>query len=156
MAQFVVQRGFFSRYHAAMFRNPSPEAIREQLGRIETIAVVGFSPKPERASYRVAQAMQAAGYRVIPVRPALAEGLGEQAYPSLEALPLVPDLVDVFRAPEAVPAIVDSCIALGVKALWLQEGVIHEEAATKAAAAGLFVVMDRCLWKEYAAMQEKS
>lgn len=154
-AQFEAPSRLDRRYHASMFSNPSPAAIRALLKGIQTIAVVGFSPKPERASYRVAQAMQAAGYRVIPIRPGLAEGLGERAYPSLEALPWVPDLVDVFRAPEAVPAIVDSCIALGVKALWLQEGVIHEQAAAKAVEAGLFVVMDRCLWKEWAAMRDE-
>lgn len=94
--------------------------------------------------------MQQAGYRIIPVRPALERILGEPSYASLADLPEVPDLVDVFRAPEHVPEIVEACIALGVPALWLQEGVVHEEAAARAQAAGLTVVMDLCLLKEHA------
>jgi predicted CoA-binding protein len=81
------------------------------------------------------------------VRPLVGEVLGEKAYPDLESLPFVPDIVDVFRAPEYVPAIVESCIKLGVKNLWLQEGVVHEAAAQRAVEAGLTVVMDRCIWR---------
>jgi len=92
--------------------------------------------------------MQELGYRIIPVRPKVAEVLGEKAYPDLASVPDRIDLVDVFRAPEHVPALVDECIALGIKYLWLQDGVIHEEAARKAQAAGITVVMDMCLWRD--------
>jgi len=135
-----------------MFKNPAPEEIRAILRAVRTIAVVGFSPKPDRPSYNVARALQDFGYKVIPVRPLLAEGLGETAYASLRDLPAPPDLVDVFRAPDAVDAIVDDCIAIGAKRLWLQEGVINAAAAARAQAAGIAVVMDRCIWKEYRAL----
>ena len=135
-----------------MFENPSPGRIRELLLTVRTIAVLGLSNNPARPSYRVAQAMQGLGYRIVPVRPGQTEVLGEKAYASLSELPQAPDLVDVFRAPEHVPAIVDECIRLGVKALWLQEGVVHAEAAARAAAAGILVVMDRCVWKEHQAL----
>lgn len=134
-----------------MFRNPSPDDIRDLLRTVKTIAVVGFSPKPHRASHGVARAMQGFGYRIIPVRPGLAEGLGQQAYARLSDLPEVPDLVDVFRAPEHVAGIVDECIALHVRHLWLQEGVVDEAAARRASAAGMTVVMDRCILKDYVA-----
>lgn len=135
-----------------MFRNPSPDEIRALLREVKTIAVLGLSDNPARPSYHVAQALQGFGYRIVPVRPAQTEVLGEQAYASLAAVPMVPDLVDVFRAPEHVPGIVDECIAKGVRRLWLQEGVVHEAAAEKARAAGMTVVMDRCIYKEYVAL----
>ena len=135
-----------------MFKNPAPEEIRALLRAVKTIAVVGFSPKPDRPSYNVARALQDFGYKIIPVRPQLAEGLGEKAYASLRDLPAPPDLVDVFRAPDAVAAIVDDCIAIGAKRLWLQEGVVDAAAAARARAAGIAVVMDRCIWKEYRAL----
>ena len=115
---------------------------------IRNIAVVGLSANQERPSFRVASAMQALGYRIIPVRPKVVEVLGETAYPDLASVTQAIDLVDVFRAPEHVPEIVDACIALGVKYLWLQDGVIHEEAAQRAQAAGIVVVMDRCIWRD--------
>jgi uncharacterized protein len=129
--------------------NPGPDEIRQMLRSIHSIAVIGLSPKPTRPSFRVAQAMQSHGYRIIPVRPLVKEVLGEPAWPDLESLPFAVDLVDVFRAPEHVPAIVDSCIELGLPRLWLQDGVIHEEAAQRARAAGITVVMNRCLWRDY-------
>lgn len=132
-----------------MFQNPAPEKIRELLRQAKTIAVVGFSPKEDRPSYRVARAMQGLGYRIVPVRPLLAEGLGEKAYGRLADLPEIPDIVDVFRAADAVDEVVDECIAIGAKALWLQEGVVNEAAAERARAAGITVVMDRCIWKEH-------
>ena len=98
--------------------------------------------------------MQGFGYRIIPVRPAVDEVLGEKAYPDLYALPDTPDLVDVFRAPEHVMPIVDACIELGIKAIWLQDGVIDESAAKKAAEAGLTVVMDRCLYRDYVRLMQ--
>lgn len=137
-----------------MFTNPSPDEIRALLREVKTIAVLGLSDNPERPSYRVARALQGFGYRVIPVRPGQSEVLGEKAYASLADLFAVPDLVDVFRAPEHVPGIVDECIAKGVKELWLQEGVVNEAAAEKARAAGMTVVMDRCIWKEYVALMK--
>ncbi len=135
-----------------MFENPSRDEIRALLGAVKTIAVLGLSDNPERPSYRVAKALQGYGYRIVPVRPGQRQVLGETAYARLADLPEVPDLVDVFRAPEHVPGIVDECIALGVQRLWLQEGVVHEAAAEKARAAGMVVVMDRCTWKEYVAV----
>jgi predicted CoA-binding protein len=134
-----------------MFANPSADEIRALLGEIKTIAVLGLSDNPERPSYRVARAMQELGYRIVPVRPGQREVLGASAYATLAEVPDVPDLVDVFRASEHVPGIVDECIAKGVKRLWLQEGVVNEAAAEKARAAGITVVMDRCIWKEYRA-----
>lgn len=131
-----------------MFANPSLDDIRKLLLAVKTIAIVGYSPKPQRPSNEVARALQARGYRIIPVRPAISEGLGEKAYARISELPEVPDLVDVFRAPDAVDAIVDDCIALGVKNLWLQDGVINEAAALRAQAAGLLVVMDRCTLRD--------
>ena len=131
-----------------MFINPSLAEIRSLLQSAKTIAIVGYSSKPERPSHRVAAALQARGYRVIPVRPAISEGLGEKAYARVTDLIEVPDIVDVFRQPAAVDAIVDDCIALGVKNLWLQDGVINEAAALRAQAAGMTVVMDRCTLRD--------
>ncbi len=131
-----------------MFANPSLDEIRQLLSAIKSIAVVGYSPKPQRPSNEVAAALQARGYRIIPVRPGINEGLGEKAYACVKDLPEVPDLVDVFRAAEAVDAIVDDCIVLGVKNLWLQDGVINEPAALRARAAGMTVVMDRCTLRD--------
>ena len=135
-----------------MFQNPSSERIRDLLGSVKTIAVVGFSPKPHRASHGVARAMKTIGYRVIPVRPGIGEGLGEKAYARLADLPETPDLVDVFRASGHVAGIVEDCIALKVGKLWLQEGVVDETAAQRAVDAGITVVMDRCILKDYVAL----
>jgi predicted CoA-binding protein len=99
----------------------------------------------------VAQALQHFGYRIVPVRPALEEVLGERAVPDLHALPGPVDLVDVFRAPEHVDEIVDACIELKIPALWLQDGVVNEAAALRARAAGIWVVMDRCIYRDYLA-----
>ena len=133
---------------ANAFANPALDDIRALLQRVKTIAIVGYSPKPQRPSHGVAADLQARGYRIIPVRPAIADGLGEKAYARVRDLPLVPDLVDVFRQPAAVDEIVDDCIALGVKNLWLQDGVINEAAALRAQAAGMTVVMDRCTLRD--------
>jgi predicted CoA-binding protein len=132
------------------YSNLSPEEIRRLFHEVRNIAVVGLSPNPSRPSFRVAQSLQSRGYRIIPVRPATDEVLGEKAYPDLESLPELPDIVDVFRAPEHVPEIVDSCIKLGIKRIWLQDGVINEEAAQRARDAGIVVVMDRCMWRDCA------
>ncbi len=129
--------------------NPSPDLICQMLRHIHTIAVIGLSPNPARPSFRVASALQKLGYRIVPVRPLVQEVLGEKAYADLESIPCKVDLVDVFRAPQHIPAIVDSCIALDIPRLWLQEGVIHEEAAQRAQVAGITVVMDRCIWRDH-------
>jgi predicted CoA-binding protein len=129
--------------------NPSTEDICRLLSEVHSIAVVGLSPNASRPSFGVARALQSFGYRIFPVRPLVEEVLGEKAYPDLESLPELPDIVDVFRASEHVPAIVDSCIKLGIKRIWLQDGVIHEEAALRARQAGITVVMDRCMFRDY-------
>lgn len=136
-----------------MFLNPDPDEIRALLREVKTIAVFGLSDNPARPSFHVAQAMKNFGYRIIPVRPGQSEVLGEKAYATLAEVPGVPDIVDVFRAPEHVPGIVDECIAKGVRRLWLQEGVVDEAAAEKARVAGITVVMDRCIYKEYVALR---
>ena len=124
--------------------NPDDEALRELLAGARTIALIGASPKPARPSHGVMRYLQEAGYEVIPVRPGGGEVLGAACVDSLADLAEPPDLVDVFRAPEHVPEIVDAALACGAKALWLQDGVIHLEAAQRARDAGLSVVMDDC------------
>ncbi|MEX2263512.1 MAG: CoA-binding protein [Bryobacteraceae bacterium] len=114
-----------------------------------TIAVVGLSNKRHRPSYGVSEYMQRAGYRVIPVNPLELEILGERSYPDLESVPEKIDIVNVFRRSEFLPPIVESAIRIGAAAIWMQEGVIHRGAAEKARAAGLEVVMDRCILKEH-------
>lgn len=131
------------------FENPDDDALRALFGRIRTIAVVGLSPTPARPSYRVAQAMQAYGYRIVPVRPLVDAVLGEKACARLADIPFAVDLVDVFRAAEHLPAIVEQCLALHLPSIWIQEGIVHEAAAQQALAGGMTVVMDRCLLKEY-------
>jgi predicted CoA-binding protein len=131
------------------FTNPKDDVIRDLLEQANVIAVIGLSPKQNRPSHGVARALQGFGYRIIPVRPIVKEVLGEQAYARLEDVPDKIDLVDVFRNPQYVDAIVDSCINLGIPAIWLQEGVINDSAALRAQNAGLTVVMDRCTYKDY-------
>ena len=124
----------------------------EMLEKARTIAVVGLSGKRYRPSYGVAEYMLRAGYRIIPVNPNETEVLGEKAYPSLDQVPEQVDIVDIFRRPEFVPEVVEAAIRTGARAVWMQEGVIHEAAAARARAAGLEVVMDRCILKEHRAM----
>lgn len=131
------------------FINPDDDALRSLLGRIKTIAVIGLSPQPARPSFRVAQAMQQYGYRIVPVRPLVNTVLGEKAYASLADIPFAVDLVDVFRAAEHIPAIVDQCLALHLPAIWIQEGIVADAAAQRAHDAGMTVVMDRCLLKDF-------
>ena len=123
--------------------------IREILESCKTIAVVGLSSSPYRASNGVARFMQRNGYRIIPVNPNETEVHGEKAYPSLDDVPEPFDMVNIFRRPEYVPDLVEAAIRRRAKVVWMQEEVIHEEAAARARAAGLEVVMDRCLLKEY-------
>lgn len=127
--------------------------IAEILSAARTIAVVGLSNKRYRPSFGVAQYMQRAGYRIIPVNPFESEVLGERSYPDLEAVPEPVDIVDIFRRPEFVPEIVEAAIRKGAKVIWMQEGVIHEGAARRAQAAGLEVVMDRCILKDHLAQR---
>ena len=121
-----------------------PEAIRVLLQQARTIAVVGISAKPDRPSHEVAHYLQRAGYTIVPVNPAYGEVLGQKCYPSLHEVPGKIDIVDVFRKPAEVMAVVDEAIAVGAGSVWLQLGVIAPAAADKAAAAGLKVVSDRC------------
>jgi predicted CoA-binding protein len=123
--------------------------IAELLTKSHTIAVVGLSSRRARPSYGVSEYMQAVGYRIIPVNPGETEVLGEKVYPDLDSVPEPIDIVDIFRRSEYVPEIVEAAIRVGAKAVWMQEDVIHEEAAAKARAAGLTVVMDRCILKEH-------
>lgn len=135
-----------------MFTNPDNAALRALLQRVRTIAVVGLSPQPNRPSHAVARHMQRFGYRIVPVRPLVTEVLGEQAYASLADIPLPVDLVNVFRAAEHIPAIVEQCIELELPAIWIQEGIINEAAAQRAREAGMEVVMDRCIYRDYVAL----
>ena len=123
--------------------------IADILRGARTIAVVGLSARRFRPSHGVAEYLQRAGYRIIPVNPNIAEVLGEKSYPSLDAVPEPVDIVDIFRRAEHVPEIVASAIRKGAKAIWMQEGVMHEEAARRAESAGLTVVMDRCILKDH-------
>jgi uncharacterized protein len=135
--------------------NASTAEIDRILATSKTIAVVGVSNKPERDSLRVARYLQEVGYRVVPVNPSLTEVLGEPCYPNLAAIPaeVAIDIVDVFRSPEFIPGVVDEAIARGARVVWMQLGLAHNAAAEKARAAGLAVVMDRCLKVEHARAQ---
>lgn len=141
------------------FQNPSAAAIATLLRSARTIAVLGLSPDPSRPSHGVAQALQRYGYRIIPVNPALPTWEGLPVIPDLEHLSDVlhpgetVDIVDVFRQPRHVEAVVDSCLSLRIPALWLQMGVINEPAALRAQAGGMVVVMDKCLKVERAGLR---
>jgi len=115
------------------------------LNQTKTIAVVGLSDKPDRDSYQIASYLQQQGYRIIPVNPRVNEVLGEKAYPSLRDVPDPVDVVDIFRRSEDVPPIVEDAIAIGAKVVWMQAGIVNEEAAARAEAAGLAVIMDACM-----------
>ncbi len=125
------------------------DAIAKLLESARNIAVVGLSASPLRPSHGVAAYMQSHGYKIIPVNPEITNVLGEDAYPSLADVPEKIDIVDIFRRPEFVPPIVDQAIQLKVSAIWMQEGVVHNQAAEKARRAGILVVMDRCILKEH-------
>ena len=127
-------------------------AIADLLRSSHVIAVVGLSSRRYRPSYGVTEYMQSAGYRIIPVNPFETEVLGERAYPSLDEVPERPDIVNIFRRSEFVPEIVEAAIRIGARAVWMQEGVVHEAAAARARTVGLEVVMDRCILKEHRKM----
>jgi predicted CoA-binding protein len=132
-----------------------PEVIDEMLGegalkgQPRTIAVVGLSDNPAKPSHYVSAYMQKHGYRILPVNPSVESVLGEKSYPSLTELPVKPDVVNVFRVPAMIPAIVDEMLMLGLKDLWVQAGIVNTEAAERAEAGGIRVVMDRCIMIEH-------
>ena len=127
------------------------DQITDLLKQAKTIAMVGLSSSPLRPSYGVAAYMQSQGYRIIPVNPNIHGALGEKAYASLANVPEKIDIVNIFRRPEFVSPVVEQAIALKVPAIWMQEGVVHEDAATQARKAGIFVIMDHCILKEHRA-----
>jgi uncharacterized protein len=130
-----------------------PDVILDMLGGTgrepRTLAVVGLSGDPAKPSFYVSEYMQQHGFRILPVNPALESVLGEKSYASLAELPVKPDVVNVFRLPKFTPAIVDEMLALGLKNLWVQMGIVHAEAAARAEAGGIHVVMDRCIMVEH-------
>ena len=136
-----------------MFLNPSLNEIKNLLKDSRTLAVIGLSPKAKRPSHSVSKAMQGFGYTIIPVRPAVDEVLGETAYTDLESIPedlrAQIDMVNVFRAPDKITTIIDACIKLKIPLIWLQDGVVNEAEAARAQAAGIKVVMDRCVYRDY-------
>jgi uncharacterized protein len=125
-----------------------PEAIRSMLAG-KTIAVIGLSEDPAKPSQYVSAYMQQHGYKIYPINPSIPEVLGERSYASLSDLPIKPGIVDVFRLPKFIPAIVDEMLQLGLKNLWVQQGIVNLEAATRAEAGGIHVVMDRCIMVEH-------
>ena len=132
-----------------VFRNPSIEQCCALLKRVKTIAVVGLSPNASRPSYGVSKSMQGFGFRVIPVHPAAQEILGEKVYPTLASITEPIDLVNVFRQAEFIDEVVDECLKLKLKTLWIQEGIVNEPAAARAISGGMTVVMDRCIYRDY-------
>ena len=131
------------------FENPSTEERCALLKRVKNIAVVGLSPNPERPSYGVSRAMQGFGYTVIPVHPAAREILGARAYARLSDIPVAIDLVNVFRRAEHIDEVVDECLRLKLKNLWIQEDIVNEPAAMRALQGGMTVVMNRCIYRDY-------
>ena len=129
--------------------NNDISALLRILRDYRTIAIVGLSAEWSRPSFFVAKYLQGFGYRIIPVNPTETSVLGEKCYPDLDSVPEPVDIVDIFRRSEFVPEIVEAAIRKGAKAVWMQEGVVHEEAARRAEQAGLAVIMDRCILKEH-------
>ena len=125
------------------------DIVDEMLRNSHTIAVVGYSAREDRAGHFVARYLQSQGYRIVPVNPTLTEGLGETCYPDLRSIPFPVDLVDIFRRPDAVLEVVEDAIAIGVRYVWMQDGVVNEEAKTLAEAAGIPVVMNNCMLREH-------
>ncbi|MFZ5563604.1 MAG: CoA-binding protein [Thermodesulfobacteriota bacterium] len=133
-------------------RNASAEEIEAILKRYKTVAVVGVSHKPERDSHKVAAYLQAAGYRMVPIHPLRKEVLGRTVYPDLMSVPFPVEIVNIFRRPDAVEPVVDQAIAAGARVVWMQLGIVNHRAAQKAAAAGLGVIMDKCIQVEHMKM----
>jgi predicted CoA-binding protein len=136
--------------------NPSPEEIKKILEESGVIAVVGLSPKPERASNEVASYLQSKGYKIIPVNPGYDQILGEKSYPSLADIPEKVDIVDIFRKPDQVGPVVDEAIKIGAKVVWLQLGIRNDPEAEKVLRAGHTVVQDKCMYREHKALLLKS
>jgi uncharacterized protein len=130
-------------------RNATPAEIRHALAGAKTIAVVGYSANPDRPSHRVAAYLKGRGYRVVAVNPGLTEALGGKAFARVRDIPGGVDIVGIFRKPEAVPEVVEDAVAAGAKVVWMQQGIVNNAAADRARAAGLLVVMDRCLQVEH-------
>ena len=128
---------------------PSPDPIFDILTQYKTIAVVGLSSNPARPSFGVTEYMQSAGYQIIPINPNETDVLGEPAYATLDEPPQKIEIVNIFRRPEEVPAVIDAAIRVGAKVIWMQLGVVNDPAAKKAHSAGLTVVMDACLLIEH-------
>ncbi len=131
------------------------DEIERCLNEAKTIAVIGMSPKPDRPSHYVAKYLMERGYRIIPVNPAADEILGMKCYPDLKSVPERVDLADIFRRSSQVPPIVDDALEIGVRLIWMQDGVRHEESAAKARARGAAVVMDNCMMREHMAAAKK-
>jgi predicted CoA-binding protein len=131
------------------------DELRQILNATKTIAVVGLSDKPDRPSHTIPVYLQEQGYRIIPVNPKIAEALGEKAYASLRDIPEPVDVVEIFRKAEDVPPIVEDAIAIGAKVVWMQLGIINQEAAARAEAAGLIVVMDTCMGATHQLLRSK-
>jgi predicted CoA-binding protein len=132
-----------------MSPNPTDETIRDILTRYRRVAVVGLSDRPDRPSHGVAAYLQRVGYDIVPVNPTIESSLGVPAVPAVTAMAPPVEIVDVFRRPEHVLPVVEDAIEAGAKVLWLQEGIVNEGAATRARAAGMIVVQDRCIYKEH-------
>ena len=135
------------------YASPSDSELKQLLSTATTIAIVGASSNPDKAAYGIMKKLQSVGYKVIPVNPRESEILGEPSYPSLTDVPERIDIVDVFRRPEDTPGIADEAVTVGAKALWLQSGIANEEAARRAQAGGLMVVMDACIGSTHAMLQ---
>ena len=133
----------------AVFKNPPIDACCALLKGIKNIAVVGLSPNALRPSHDVSASMQSFGFRVIPVHPAVQEILGERVYPNLSVVSEKIDLVNVFRSAEFIDEVVEECLRLKLKNIWIQEGIVNESAAARAIAGGMTVVMDRCIYRDY-------
>lgn len=126
-------------------KNATNDEIVEVLKNYKTVAIVGLSTDSSKPSYRVAEYLKKQGYKIIPVNPSAKEILGEKCYPDLKSIPVKVEIVDIFRKPEAIPPIVDEAIKVGAKAIWMQLGLCHNEAAEKARKAGLTVIMNKCI-----------
>lgn len=133
---------------AVQFKNPSDDQIKEVLGRYKKVAIVGLSSDATRPSNAVARFLKSKGFKIIPVNPQEIKIIGEKAYPDLTSIPETVEIVDIFRRPEHVPAIVDQAIQIGAKIVWMQEGVVNHSAAKKASESGMIVIMDRCIAKD--------
>jgi hypothetical protein len=150
MLHLILKSVYKYRVTGILTQDSQIKALLQQFpGQTKTIAVVGLSPDPTKPSYEVSSYLKSKGYKIVPVRPDTEELLGEKAYTSLSEIPFPIDIVDIFRRVEFIPEIVDEAIKIGAKAVWMQLGLEHEQAAKKATSNGMDVVMDRCLLIEH-------